>query len=87
MPAGVVWCVVWQNLPYKFKNSYGDFWSPVRSETGFVILHKFWFRFNLRQRRNRNFLGDDQGCLCEQTVRVHVHTLTREVLNVKVGVF
>jgi hypothetical protein len=40
-----------QNLPYKFKNSYGDlrnrnfekshrtkYWSPVRSETGFVIL-------------------------------------------------
>ena len=54
-----------QNLPYKFKKSYGDFqnrnfekshrttcyWSPVRSETGLVILGKFmgkfWSRFDL----------------------------------------
>jgi hypothetical protein len=35
----------------------------VRCETGFVILGKFWSRFDLRQRRNRKFLGDDQGCL------------------------
>ena len=42
---------------------------PVRSETGFVILGKFWSRFDLQQRRNRKFLGDDQGCLSEQTVR------------------
>jgi hypothetical protein len=55
-----------QNLPYKFKNSYGDF--PVRSETGFVILGKFWSRFVLWQHRNRIFLIDDQGCLSERTV-------------------
>ena len=35
---------------------------PVRSETGFVILGKFWSRNDLRQRQNRKFLGDDQGC-------------------------
>jgi hypothetical protein len=70
-----------QNLPYKFKSSYGDFKNrnfekshrttgprPVRSETRFVILGKFWSRFDLQQRRNRKFLGDDQGCLSEQTV-------------------
>ena len=43
------------------------YWSPVRSETGFVILGEFcmefWSRFDLRQRRNQKFLGDDQGCL------------------------
>jgi hypothetical protein len=33
-----------------------------------VILGKFWSRFDLQQRRNRKFLGDDQGCLSEQTV-------------------
>jgi hypothetical protein len=55
-----------QNLPYKFKNLYGDF--PVRSETGYVILSKFWSRFVLRQRRNQIFLVDSQGCLSEQTV-------------------
>jgi hypothetical protein len=82
-----------QNLPYKFKNSYGDFRNrnfkkshrttgprsdlrqggtffiiPSLSETGFVILGKFWSRFDLRQRRNWKFLSDDQGCLIEQTV-------------------
>ena len=34
--------------------------DPFRSETGFAILDKFWSRFDLRQHRNRNFLGDDQ---------------------------
>jgi hypothetical protein len=43
---------------------------PVRSETGFVILGKFWSRFDLRQHRNRIFLGDDQGRLSERTVLV-----------------
>jgi hypothetical protein len=33
-----------------------------------VILGKFLSRFDLWQRRNRKFLGDDQGCLSEQTV-------------------
>ena len=33
-----------------------------------MILGQFWSRFDLRQRRNRKFLGDDQGCLSEQTV-------------------
>jgi hypothetical protein len=33
-----------------------------------VILGKFWSRFDLQQRRNRKFLGDDQGCLGEQTI-------------------
>jgi hypothetical protein len=35
-----------------------------------VILGKFWSRFDLQQRRNRKFLGDDQGCLSKQTVRL-----------------
>jgi hypothetical protein len=35
-----------------------------------VILGKFWSRFDLRQRRNRIFLGDDQGCLSERTIRI-----------------
>ena len=35
-----------------------------------MILCKFWSRFDLRQRRNQKFLGDDQGCLSEQTVLV-----------------
>jgi hypothetical protein len=35
-----------------------------------VILGNFWSRFDLRQRRNRKFFGDDQGCLSEQTVRI-----------------
>ena len=43
---------------------------PVRYETGFVILGKFWSKNDLRQHRNRKFLGDDQGCLSEQTVGV-----------------
>jgi hypothetical protein len=30
-----------------------------------VILGKFLSRVDLRQRRNRNFLGDDQGCLTQ----------------------
>jgi hypothetical protein len=46
------------------------YWSPVISETGFVILGKFWSRFDLRQRRNQKFLGDDQGCFSEQTVQL-----------------
>jgi hypothetical protein len=33
-----------------------------------VILGKFWSKFDLQQRRNRKFLGDDQGCLSKQTV-------------------
>jgi hypothetical protein len=41
---------------------------PVRSETGFAILSKFWYRYDLRQRRNRKFLVDNQGCLSKQTV-------------------
>jgi hypothetical protein len=69
-----------QNLTYKFKNRmviYGIATSKnhiellvpgVRSETGCVILGKFWSRFDLQQRRNRKFLGDDQGCLSEPTV-------------------
>jgi hypothetical protein len=58
-----------QNLPYKFKKSYGDlqnrnfekshrttaYWSPVRSETGFVILSKFWSRYDLQNFRKRFF--------------------------------
>jgi hypothetical protein len=44
------------------------YWSPVRSETGFVILGKFWSRFDLQERRNQKFLGDDQDDQGEQTV-------------------
>ena len=71
-----------QNLPYKFKKSYGDFqnrnfekphrttaWSPVRFETGSVILSKFWSSYiDLQNFRKRNFLGDDQGELSKGTV-------------------
>jgi hypothetical protein len=35
------------------------YWSPVRSETGFVILGKFWSRYELQKFRKPNFLGDD----------------------------
>jgi hypothetical protein len=77
-----------QNLPYKFKQSYGDFRNRnfkkshrTRSRsTGprsdlrpdLWSLAKFRLlvrsRFDLRQNRNRIFLGDDQGCLRERTV-------------------
>ena len=51
------------------------YWSPVRSETGFVILSKFWSRYDLQNFRKRNFLGDDQGELSKSTVStVCVHT-------------
>ena len=43
----------------------------LRSETGFMILGKFGSRFDLRQRRNRKFLGDDQGYLSELTVQLY----------------
>jgi hypothetical protein len=32
-----------------------------------VILGKFWSRFDLRQRRNRKFLGDDQAGVLKRT--------------------
>jgi hypothetical protein len=39
-----------------------ELWSPVRSETGFVILSKFWSRYDgLQNFRKLYFLGDDQG--------------------------
>jgi hypothetical protein len=38
-----------------------NYWSPVRSETGFVILSKFWSRYDFQNFRKRIFLGDDQG--------------------------
>jgi hypothetical protein len=41
---------------------------PVRSETGFVILSKFWSRYDLQNFRKRKFLGDDQGELSKGTV-------------------
>jgi hypothetical protein len=44
------------------------YWSPIRSETGFVILSKFWSRYDLQNFRKRNFLGDDQGELSKGTV-------------------
>ena len=28
-----------------------------------ILVGVFWSRFDLRQRRNQKFLGDDQGCL------------------------
>ena len=80
---GVVWWVVWAESPIQIKKSYRHFRNrkfetshrTTRSETGFVILDKFWSRFDLRQRRNRKFLGDDQGWISEQTVQrcVHAH--------------
>ena len=69
-----------QNLLYKFKNSYGDFqnrnfekitmnyWSPVRSETGLVILSKFWSRYDFQNIRNQKVLGEDQELLSKGTV-------------------
>ena len=46
------------------------YWSPVRSETGFVILNKFWSRtrYGLQNFRKRFFLGDDHGELSKGTV-------------------
>jgi hypothetical protein len=41
---------------------------PVRSETSFVILSKFWSRYDLQNFRKRKFLGDDQGELSKGTV-------------------
>jgi hypothetical protein len=79
-PRGLHGGLYGQNLPYKFKNSYGDFryrnfekshrtnWSPVRSETGFVILGKFWSRYDLQNFRKRKFLVDDQGEFYKPTV-------------------
>ena len=46
------------------------YWSPVRSETGFVILIKFWSRYDLQNFRKLIFLGDDQGELSKSTVHV-----------------
>jgi hypothetical protein len=40
---------------------------PVRSETGFVILGKFWSKNDLRQHRNWKFWVDYQGCLRKRT--------------------
>jgi hypothetical protein len=43
--------------------------SPVRSETGFVILGKFWSRYDLQNFENRFFFwGDDQGELSKGAV-------------------
>ena len=48
--------------------------SPVRSETGFVILSKFWSRYDLQNFRKRIFLGDDQGELSKGTVElIHLY--------------
>ena len=46
------------------------YWSPVRSETGFVILRKFWSRYDLQNFRKWNFLGDDQGELSKGTLHI-----------------
>ena len=51
-----------------FEKITSNYWSPVRSETGFVILSKFWSRYDLQNFRKRNFLGDDQGELSKSTV-------------------
>jgi hypothetical protein len=86
-----------QNLPYKFKKSYGDFQNrnfkkshrrlevrttgprsdlsetrSVRSETGFVILSKFWSidKYDFQNFRNRIVLGEDHGELNKGTVRI-----------------
>ena len=39
-----------------------------RSETGFVILSKFWSRYDLQNFRKQFFLVDDQGDLNKGTV-------------------
>jgi hypothetical protein len=46
-----------------------NYWSPVKSETGSVILSKFWSRYDFQNFRKRTFLGDDQGELSKPTVR------------------
>jgi hypothetical protein len=43
-------------------------WAPVKSETGFVILGKFWCRSDLRHHRNQKFLCGHQGHLSKRTV-------------------
>ena len=83
-----------QNLPYKFKKSYGDFQHrnfekshrttgpPDRSGAGFVILSKFWSRYDLQNFRKRIFLGDDQGELSKGTVlRTRVSQLYFDLIN------
>jgi hypothetical protein len=48
------------------------YWSPVRYETGFVILSQFWSRYDLQNFQNRKCLGDDQGELSKGTVHLIV---------------
>ena len=43
------------------KNRIGLLVPAVRSETRFVILRKFWSRYDLQHFRKWNFLGDDHG--------------------------
>jgi hypothetical protein len=42
--------------------------APVRSETGFVILRKFWSGYDLQNFQKQKILGDDQGELSKLTV-------------------
>ena len=61
--------MIYRNRSFEKLHRTIAYWFPVRSETGFVILCKFWSRFDLWQRRNRKFLGYDQGFLSERTVQ------------------
>jgi hypothetical protein len=54
---------VCEQFSYSSKN-HEDLLVPVpavRSETGFVILSKFWSRYDLQHFRKRIFLGDGHG--------------------------
>jgi hypothetical protein len=53
----------------QLRKSTQNYCSPVRSETGFVILGTFWSRYDFQKFRKRSFLGDDQGELSKPTVR------------------
>jgi hypothetical protein len=57
-----------------------NYWSPVRSETGFVIPSKFWSSaYDLQNFRKRFFSGDDQGELSIN--KGTVHTFTNRTVN------
>jgi hypothetical protein len=56
---------------YSIEKITQNYWSLVRSEsteTGFVILSKFWTRNDLRYHRNRIVFCYDRGYLSKRTV-------------------
>ena len=78
-----------QNLPYKFKKSYGDFQncnfeksdrttgprSDLRPDSWSWTNSGLDTSYDLQNFRKRNFLGDDQGELSKSTVLSRVLNL------------